>query len=110
MVRAMPTLTVADRPACRAWAELEVLSQHAYQSLRDSGLLRADGSGEARALVDVYHRLRRAQLGFARELGMTPKSRAEIQGGGSSAPIDGVFERIEKAHAERHGTNDDGEV
>jgi hypothetical protein len=54
--------------------------------------------------LDVFQRLRKTQLAFSRELGMTPKSRAEIRSGSRSLPLDGSFERIEKAHADRHGT------
>jgi hypothetical protein len=98
---ALPWLENADMPAIRAWAELEVLSRRAYDSLQ-GGILNA--AGEPKSMLDVYQRLRKTQLAFEKELGMTPKSRAEIRSGSRSLPVDGTFERIEKAHRARHGT------
>jgi hypothetical protein len=102
---ALPWLEDADAPAVKAWAQLELLAQRAYDSLREGGILNA--AGEPRSLLDVFQRLRKTALAFEKELGMTPKSRAEIRSGSRSLPVDGTFERIEKAHAARH-KDDDG--
>jgi hypothetical protein len=53
-------------------------------------------------MLDVYQRIRKTQLAFERELGMTPKSRAEIRSGSRSLPVDGMYERIERVHKDRH--------
>jgi phage terminase small subunit len=97
-------LKEADRPAVRAWAELEVLAGMAYAKLRDEGLLRDDGSGEAKTLVDVFQRLRKTQLSFAREIGLTPRARAEIAADSHYVPVDlesAAAERIERLPEER---------
>jgi hypothetical protein len=97
----MPWLGDVDVPALRAWAELEVLSRQAYDKLRERGIVADDGTPYA--LVDVYQRLRKAQLSFERELAMTPKSRSDIQSGGRSPlPLDATYERIKKTHDARH--------
>jgi hypothetical protein len=98
---ALPWIQIADSAAVRAWAELEVLSQLAYQRLRESGII--NDEGEPRALLDAYLRTRKAQLSFEKELGMTPRSRAEIASGSRTVPIDADFEaRVTKAHNDQH--------
>jgi hypothetical protein len=86
MHRALPWLEEPDTPAVVAWSELEVLSRLAYQRLRDEGILRPDG--EPRALLETYQRLRKTQLAFERELGMTPRARMEIKANGTRAALD----------------------
>lgn len=73
-------------PAVKAWAELEVLASIAYANLREAGILMPDG--EPRAMLDSYQRLRKAQLAFERELGMTPSARMTLKASGKRAPID----------------------
>jgi hypothetical protein len=97
---ALPWLEDADAPAVKAWAQLELLAQRAYDSLREGGLL--NEKGEARSLLDVFQRLRKTALAFEKELGMTVKSRAEIRSGSRSLPVDGTYERIERVHKDRH--------
>jgi len=92
-----------DRPAVRAWAELEILAGIAFVKLRSEGLLRDDGSGEVKILVNVYQRLRRTQLSFSKELGLTARARAEIASNSHHIPIDiesAAAERIEKLDRE----------
>lgn len=95
----MPWLSEPDTPAIVAWGELEVLAREAYAKLREGGIL--TDSGEPRNLLDVYQRLRKTQLAFERELGMTPKSRSEIQGGTSRVAVEAVAERVRRIHAAR---------
>ena len=52
----MRWLEPSDRPACHAWAELEVLATRVSAELRDQGLLNAQG--EARRLLHDYPQLR----------------------------------------------------
>lgn len=76
----MPWLEDSDGPAVKAWAELEVLAAIAYANLREAGILTPDG--EPRAMLDSYQRLRKAQLAFERELGMTPSARMTLKASG----------------------------
>ena len=103
---ALPWLQEPDRPAVRAWAELEVLCELAYEKLRDPsyGLLNAEG--EPRALADLYQRLRRAQLQFSRELGMTARARAEISSGSHSIQVEMAASRIARIRKQREGIED----
>jgi hypothetical protein len=101
----MPWLSDVDVPALRAWAELEVLSRQAYDKIRERGIVADDGTPYA--LVETYQRLRKTQLSFETQLAMTPKSRADIQGGGrASLPLDATYERIQKTHDARHKDED----
>ena len=65
MFGAMRWLEPSDRPACHAWAELEVLATRVYAELRDQGLLNA--RGEARRLLHDYRQLRQAQATLSAE-------------------------------------------
>jgi hypothetical protein len=58
----MPWLERSDRPAMRAWAQLEVLADMAHIHLRKEGIL--NSKGEPRMLLDVFRKLRLAQLQF----------------------------------------------
>src|SRR5690349_1125624 len=80
---ALPHLTDSDLPACRSWAEFEVLCTRIYAELRDKGFLNAEGEG--RRLLDDYRKLRATQLAFSRELGLTPASRTAIR---ADEPVD----------------------
>jgi hypothetical protein len=99
MRAAMPWLESADLPVCRSWAELEVLSTRIYAELRERGLL--NSTGEARRLVDTYRTLRHTQLGFARELGMTPAARIAMQANSRNVDVDieAALGRMEKVGA-----------
>ena|SRR5438876_9378890 len=74
----MPWLATADEPACRAWAQLEVLSTLAFAELRKNGIM--NGRGEPVRMLDEYRKLRAAQLRYEYALGMTPASRKELLG------------------------------
>ena len=82
----MPWLEPSDMPACRAWAEMEYLAGQVYAVLRAGGVF--NQKGEARRLLTDYRQLRQAQLGFARELGMTPAARMAIKATGTRAAFD----------------------
>jgi len=93
----MPWLEASDLPACRAWAELEILGAHAFSELLGAGLL--NGEGEPRRLLSDFRQLRQVQLAYARELGMTPAARIAIKATGTRATLDLITE-IERAGAE----------
>jgi hypothetical protein len=88
MRAAMPWLEPSDLPACRAWAELEILGAHAFSELVGTGLLNAHG--EPRRLLTDYRQLRQAQLSYERELGMTPAARMAMKASGTRAALDFV--------------------
>jgi len=83
MHAAMAWLAPADLPACRAWAELEILGARAFAELEENGLTNA--AGEPRRLLGEFRQLRQAQLAFERDLGMTPSSRMTLRVGGARA-------------------------
>jgi hypothetical protein len=83
---AMPWLKDSDVPVARAWAELEVLSARIYAELRDNGFLNREG--DARRLLNDYRGLRKTQLSFAQQLGMTPVARRALQDGKPGEEID----------------------
>jgi terminase small subunit-like protein len=104
IVSVSPWLTPADGPIVRAWSQLERLAMEAYERLRSDGIMRPDGSPHP--LLAELTRLRRAQSQIGSQLGLGPRARTEVQAGSQHVPLEGVFERIERAHAERH--SDDG--
>src|SRR5207253_9689866 len=67
---ALPWLKPSDLPAARAWCEIEVLGRLVFHELRVNGIV--TGQGEPRRLLSEYRQLRATQLGYARELAMTP--------------------------------------
>ncbi len=73
---AMPWLDESDVPVLRSWCELEIIGAGLFADLTAAGI--TNGEGEPRRAVDDLRRLRQTQLGFARELGMTPRARAEL--------------------------------
>ncbi len=77
MKAVMPWLDAADDPACRAWAELEILGAYAFADLTERGL--TNRKGEPRRLLAEFRMLRQAQLAFERELGMTPAARLGLR-------------------------------
>jgi hypothetical protein len=99
--KAMPWLTDGDRAAVQGWAELEVLCRRIYTKLSTSDLL--TDSGAPTGLLDCYRRLRSTQLSFERELLMTPRARAEVQGHRGELPLHGAFARIRRIAEQRHG-------
>jgi hypothetical protein len=99
--RAMPWLGVADKSAVQGWAELEILCRQVYAKLSTVGILTE--SGAPSGLLDVYRRLRSTQLSFERELLMTPRARAEMQGSRGELPLHSAFARIRKIAEQRHG-------
>ena len=60
----MPWLEPSDLPACRAWAELEILCAYAFSELAGAGLMNAEG--EPRRLLTDYRQLRQVQLSYKR--------------------------------------------
>jgi len=82
----LPWVEEADGPAVRAWAELEVLASLAYDRLRAEGI--TDTTGEPRALLETYQRLRKAQLSFEKELGMTPAARMALKANSRKSDFD----------------------
>lgn len=87
MRQTMAWLEDSDVPACRGWAELEILCASVFIELKNGGIF-SRKSGEARRLLNDYRILRQTQLGYSRELGMTPASRAVIQASASDAALD----------------------
>ena len=107
----MPWLQLSDRPAVKAWAQLEILADEAYSILRKSGLLNAQG--EPLRLLTDFRQLRQAQLQFSNALGLTPSARSSIKLNGSGQPFDvGDLSEAEVAGAlaaadGNRGTGDD---
>jgi hypothetical protein len=93
---AMPWLTVADRPAMKAWAQLELLADVAYSILHKDGILNA--KGEPRRLVTDFRQLRQVQLQYMAALGLTPASRASIKADGRHPQTDLVTLLASAAH------------
>lgn len=86
MRRVMEWLQPADEPACRAWAELEHLSEIIYSSLCQHGVF--NRNGEARRLLDDYRKLRGTQLLYANALGMSPAARIAIKADATQVALD----------------------
>lgn len=82
----MPWIESSDLPACRAWAELEILGAYAFSELVGAGLLNAEA--EPRRLLTDFRQLRQVQLSYERELGMTPAARMAIKASGTRAALD----------------------
>src|SRR2546427_12148148 len=72
----MPWLAAADEPACRAWAQLEVLATLAFAELRKNGL--TNGRGEPARMLDELRKLRTAQLRHQHAPGMSPAARQRV--------------------------------
>lgn len=83
---AMPWLEEADIPACRAWAQLEILADIAYAMLQRLSIV--SDKYEPRRLLTDYRQLRQTQLSYARDLGMTPAARMAIKASGTKATLD----------------------
>jgi hypothetical protein len=76
MKAAMSWLAPSDDPACRAWAECEILASHVFGDLVRNGL--TTDQDEPRRLLSEYRGLRSLQLAYEKELGMTPSARAAL--------------------------------
>ena len=102
----MPWLEPSDLPACRAWAELEILGANAFSELLGSGLLNAEG--EPRRLLTDLRQLRQVQLAYARELGMTPAARMAIKANGTRAAVDlaAAMAALAQSHADSNEVGD----
>ena len=83
---AMPWLEDSDVPACRAWAQMEILADTAFAVLRQVFIVNKEG--EPRRLLTDFRQLRQAQLAYERELGMTPAARMSIRANGTRAALD----------------------
>ena len=83
--KACPWMEDADAPAARAWAQLDRLAELAYARLKE-GIL--NDEGEPRGLLEAYQRLRKTQLLFAQQLGLTPAARVAIKATGSRVALD----------------------
>jgi hypothetical protein len=73
MFKTMPWLDNSDRPACRAWAQLEVLAAAMFANLIEHGHVTADGN--PRRLLDSFKQIRAIQLQYEKALGMVPETR-----------------------------------
>src|SRR5208282_4741947 len=83
-----PWICDSDLPTAKAYCELEVLGAEAFARLVARGI--EDDKGEVRALLDAHGRIRQRQLGYARELGLGPRARAELRGAGRPGIPDDV--------------------
>jgi hypothetical protein len=101
----MPSLESSDLPACRAWAELEILGANAFSELVGSGLLNAEG--EPRRLLTDFRQLRQVQLSYEKELGMTPAARMAIKASGTRAALDLVAMMAKSAEEVASGAKKD---
>jgi hypothetical protein len=52
----------ADEPACRVWAELEILADRAFIILQTIGII--DRAGNPKRLLTDFRQLRQAQLAY----------------------------------------------
>jgi hypothetical protein len=86
MYVAMPWLEDADEPACRAWAQIEILASTAFAILQKISIVNV--AGDPRRLLTDYRLLRQSQLSYERELAMTPASRMAIKATGTRAAFD----------------------
>jgi hypothetical protein len=99
MKRAMPWLRASDDPACRAWAELEILCASMFVELTVDGHL--TDNGQPRRLLTEYRLLRQTQLSYERELGMTPQARMQLQVGDSRSRALDVTAELERGRQAR---------
>jgi len=76
MYRTMSWLTEADRPAARAWAELEVIGAACFGDLMERGIAGEDGT--PRKMLGDWRLLKQTQLAYEAALGMLPSSRAAM--------------------------------
>jgi len=101
MHESMPWLAPADLPACRAWAELEILGARAFAELETNGI--TNTAGEPRRLLGEYRQLRQAQLAYERDLGMTPAARMALRVNDSRARSTDLLAQLADEAAKRNG-------
>jgi hypothetical protein len=99
MQATMPWLVPSDLPACRAWAELEILGSRAFAELDRNGVV--NDEGEPRRLLADLRALRQVQLAYERDLGMTPASRMALRVDDSRARNLDVAAELAELHRER---------
>jgi hypothetical protein len=79
-------ITEADIPACRAWAQLELVCDQLYAFLRAAGIF--NSKGEAKRLIHDLRQMRQTQLTYANALGLTPAARMQIKATGERVALD----------------------
>jgi hypothetical protein len=101
-----PWLQPSDMFVARAFVRNEVMSDAIQARLKAEGYF--DEAGNPRPAAEFLRRLSLANTRIAAELGLTVRSRVEIQAGSRYQAIDTDFEeRVQRVHAERHGTKDE---
>ncbi len=105
MRKTMPWIEDSDLPACRGWADLELLSASVGYSLAQLGPI--TDNGEPRRLLTEFRHLKLAQLAYERELGMTPAARMAIKANATSAAVDLAAQLATATGAEKENENAD---
>ena len=105
MRKGMHWLEDSDLPACRAWAEFEILGSIVFNELTTNGPLNSEREG--RRLLDDFRKLRVAQLQFEKELGMTPAARMAIKATGTRAALDLASAMAQADHPGKHEGQDE---
>jgi hypothetical protein len=105
MRKAMPWIEDSDLPACRGWADLELLSASVGYCLAQLGPV--NDNGEPRRLLTEFRHLKLAQLAHERELGMTPAARIAIKANATSAAVDLAAQLAAATGAEEENENAD---
>lgn len=77
MYQGMAWLTESDKPAARAWAELEVIGAACFADMMERGVAGEDGT--PRRMLGDWRLLKQTQLSYEAALGMTPASRATLR-------------------------------
>jgi hypothetical protein len=86
-VRAVcPWIEGSDLPTARSWCELEILGAVVFRELYMGGVL--GENNEPRRLLTDYARLKRVQLSYEAQLGMTPIARKMLTANGGKLPLD----------------------
>ena len=77
MYTLLPWLEESDRATARAWADLEYKVAAVSVYLEQQGIV--NDKGEPRRILNDYRGLLSLQLQYAKELGLTPASRAALR-------------------------------
>lgn len=90
-----PWLQKQDRILARAFSELERLARECHEFILREGIMRkgADGLQHPHPLLDKIANLRRTQVNIGRELGLTPKSRVDVERSGDN-PFSAIAKRV----------------
>ncbi len=91
MRAAMPWLEDADVPACRSWAELEIIGAALFTGIMKEGATigpNKDGDVGARRLVEDHRKNQLAKIALERELGMTPLARSTLKVNRDNSALD----------------------